>query len=74
METGVASQWRRQGGHFESHIDRRMNNQVFELVDGVEGFIDSPHLPLTDKYFCRNRVAITMTWVVAAILAREAKE
>ena len=51
-----------------------MNNQVFELVDGVEGFIDSPHLPLTDKYFCRNRVAITMTWVVAAILAREAKE
>ena len=33
METGVASQWRRQGGHFESHIDRRMNNQVFELVE-----------------------------------------
>ena len=38
----------------------RMRSQVFELVRRIEDFNSSLHLSLIDKYFCRNRAAITM--------------
>ena len=50
-----------------------MSGRGFGLAGEVEGFNYSPHLSLTDKYFHRNRAAITVVEVVAAILAREAK-
>ena len=62
MEADVASPWDSQ---LESHNAGRMRGQAFELVELTEGFNYSPHLPLDDKHFRRNRAAIAMSgWLL----------